>query len=467
MDETLQLPIAELARRFRSCELSPLELTRTLLEAIRKRDGPLRAYITVCAESATGAAKQAERDLREGKDKGPLHGIPVVHKDNLWTKGVRTTAHSRTLYDFVPEEGATAAARLARAGMILLGKTNTTEFACGDLYLFGDTPNPWDGSRFSGASSGGSASALAAGLAVAATGSDTGGSIRAPASFCGVVGVKPTFGRVSRFGLVPLSPTMDNVGPMARSVTDAALLLTAMSGFDPRDPSSAQQSVPDFAAGLEPELDGSELKGVVLGVPEEHFFSGLEPAVDGAVREALQALEGLGARPLPVSLPLAGELAAAASVLTMSEAFAQHASSLRTRAADYGPKARRRISAGAFYSAADYHEALQLRALWLRQLEAVFANVHALVTPTLPFTAFPLELQHAGPPDTSWGTRQFNLSGHPAMTLPCGFDERGLPVGLQIVARPFDERTMFRIGHAFERATPWHRRRPALEALHA
>jgi aspartyl-tRNA(Asn)/glutamyl-tRNA(Gln) amidotransferase subunit A len=462
VDEFLQLPIRELARRFRSRELSPLELTQSLLERTQAHDARLRSYITVCADTALEAARQAERELRSGDDRGPLHGVPVAHKDNLWTRSVRTTAHSRTLLEFVPEDDATAVERLAGAGMVLLGKTNTTEFACGDLHLFGDTPNPWDTSSFSGASSGGSASALAAGLALAATGSDTGGSIRAPASFCGVVGVKPTYGRVSRFGLVPLSPTMDHVGPMARTVADAALLLGAMSGHDPRDPSSARQPVPDFAAGLEPELGG-----LVLGVPEGHFYKGLEPAVDGAVREALRVLEGLGARLEPVSLPLAGELSAAASVVTMSEAFGQHAGRLRERAADYGPKARRRIAAGAFYSAADYQEALQVRALWLHQLGGVFASVDALLTPTLPFTAFPTELQHSGPPDTSWGTRQFNLSGHPAMTLPCGFEAGGLPIGLQVIARPFDERTMFQVGHAFEQATPWHRRRPSLEALHA
>lgn len=463
MNEVVRLSIAEMARKFRRRELSPVEVTNTLLEAIERHNGQLRSYITVCADDAQQAARRAEQELWDGNDKGLLHGIPIVHKDNIWTKGVRTTAHSDTLRDFIPEENATCAERLASAGMILLGKTNTTEFACGDLHLFGDTPNPWDMARFSGASSGGSASALAAGLAVAATGSDTGGSIRAPASFCGVVGVKPTFGRVSRYGLVPLSPTMDNVGPMARCVADASLLLTAMSGLDPRDPSTAQQLVPDFAGQL-----GSELHGMVLGIPENHFFTGLTPEVDRAVQSALGVLEELGARLEPVRLSLASELGAVASVITMSEAFGQHAWCLRARASEYGPKARRRISAGAFYSAADYQQALHLRSLWLHQLKAVFEGVDALVTPTLPFTAFPREAQHSEPPDTSWGTRHFNLSGHPAMTLPCGFDAHGLPIGLQIVTRAFDEVTMFRIGHAFEQSTPWHLQRPVpMEKNHA
>jgi aspartyl-tRNA(Asn)/glutamyl-tRNA(Gln) amidotransferase subunit A len=361
------------------------------------------------------------------------------------------------MLDFVPDEDATFIGRLAERGMILLGKTNTTEFACGDMLEFGYTPNPWNLSRYAGSSSSGSASALAAGLAIATTGTDTGGSIRFPASVCGIVGVKPTYGRVSRHGVVPLSWTMDNVGPMTRTVADAALMLTAMSGHDPRDPGTADEPVPDFGAELTPRLDG-----LVLGVPEQHFFDDLEPGVDAAVRGALKQLEALGAQLEPVSLPSAGDLAAIGTILVKVEAFCQHAVRLRERGHDYGTKARQRIAAGAYSSAGDYLQALQLRTLWNRELAAAFSKVDALITPTLPFTAYPLSVQmdDLSPPDTSWGTRHFNLSGHPAMTVPCGFDADGLPVGLQIAAHAYDEATMFRIGHAYEQATPWHLERP-------
>lgn len=463
MPELPFLPVTELSQRIAAREVSPVELVTALLERIDAFDPLLKSYITVCHESVLDEAKQAEADISAGNYLGPLHGIPVSHKDISWTQGVRTTAHSKTLLDFVPQADATHVRRLAERGMILLGKTNTTEFACGDMAEFGFTPNPWDFTRFSGASSGGSASAIVAGLAVATTGSDTGGSIRAPASLCGLVGVKPTFGRVSRYGVIPLSWTMDHAGPMTRTVADSALMLQAMSGFDPLDPSSAQQEVPDFTAGLNPDLHGK-----VLGIPENHFYEKLEPDVDQAVQAALQQLEQLGARLEPVTLPTAGDLEVVGSVLVMAEAFSQHAGRLRGHAQDYGPKARRRISTGAFYTAAEYQQALQLRTLWINELDAVLQKVDALITPTLPFTAFSIDTQASGPPDTSWGTRHFNLSGHPALTLPCGFDSQGLPIGLQIAAKAFDEATMFQVAHAYEQSTPWHQRIPTLpEGSHA
>jgi aspartyl-tRNA(Asn)/glutamyl-tRNA(Gln) amidotransferase subunit A len=455
MSELSFLPVTTLAALLRARELSPVELVAALLARIDRFDPLLKSYITVCHESALTAAKAAEKEIAEGRYRGPLHGIPVAHKDISLTKGVRTTAHSKTLRNFVPSTDATHVSHLAAAGMILLGKTNTTEFACGDMAEFGYTPNPWDVTRFSGASSGGSASALAAGLAVATTGTDTGGSIRAPAGFCGVVGVKPTFGRVSRCGVIPLSWTMDHAGPMTRTVADAALMLTAMSGYDPLDPSSAREPVPSFAAELTPELTE-----VVIGVPETYFFDNLSAEVAQAVDAALAQLCELGAQLMPVRLPMASELEPIGSLLVGVEAYSQHAERLRLQAADYGPKARRRIAVGAFFTAAEYQQALQLRRLWIAELDGVLQRVDVLVTPTLPFTAFTIATQIEGPPDTSWGTRHFNLSGHPAMTVPCGVDQQGLPIGLQIVAKAFDEAAMFRVAHAFEQATVWHRRRP-------
>jgi aspartyl-tRNA(Asn)/glutamyl-tRNA(Gln) amidotransferase subunit A len=439
-------------------EVSPVEIVEALLGRIDRYSDELRSYITVCAEPARVEARQAERDILDGRRRGPLHGIPITHKDISLTKGVRTTAHSRTLLEFVPDHDATHVRRLSEAGMILLGKTNTTEFACGALDVFGVHRNPWDLSRYAGGSSGGSANALAFGLAVAATGSDTGGSIRVPASFCGVVGVKPTYGRVSRYGLIPLAWSMDHVGPMARTVADCALLLNAMAGHDAFDPMTVSAAVPDFTEGLRRGING-----LVLGVPQQHFYEGLDPEVDAVMRAALRQLEELGATLQPVDLPRAADAAAAGSVLVMVEAFAQHAGRLRRQGEEYGARTRRRIASGAFYSTADYQTATEIRALWARDLERVLHRVHALVTPTVQIPAFPVQVQlsEAGPPDTGWATRHFNLSGHPAVSLPCGATAGGLPVGMQLAGRAFDESTLFRIAHAYEEATPWHTWRPS------
>ncbi len=451
------LPITELATLIKNKDISPVDLVEELLDRIELFNADLNSYITLCKDSALLAASNAEAEIFEGKYRGSLHGIPVAHKDISKTKHIRTTAHSKTLLNFVPEFNATHVERLEQAGMILLGKTNTTEFACGDMHLFGKTRNPWDLTRSSGASSGGSANAIAAGLAVATTGTDTGGSTRVPASMCGVVGVKPTFGRVSRYGVIPLSWSMDSVGPITRTVSDAALMLNAMSGFDSLDPSSSKQAVPDFSSLL-----GHSLEGMSLGIPEHYFFEGLEPAVDSALKQALRQLESLGATLKVVHLPMAKDLAAAANILVMVEAFSQHAYRLRKQAPEYGPKARRRISSGAFFTSAEYLQAGQIRALWLQDLENVMAQVDALITPTLPFTAFTVEAWDNSPPDTSWATRHFNLSGHPAMTLPCGFDGAGLPIGMQIIGKAFDEVTMFQIGHAYELVTKWYEHKPVL-----
>jgi aspartyl-tRNA(Asn)/glutamyl-tRNA(Gln) amidotransferase subunit A len=452
-------PLTALSRMLARAEVSPVDVVEALLGRIERHNADLGSYITVCRDSARAAARQAEQDIVAGRRRGPLHGIPIAHKDISLTKEVRTTAHSRTLLDFVPDHDATHVRRLSEAGMILIGKTNTTEFACGALDVFGVHRNPWDLSRYAGGSSGGSAAALAAGLAVAATGSDTGGSIRVPASFCGIVGVKPTFGRVSRYGVIPLSWSMDHVGPMGRTVADCALLLNAMAGHDPLDPSSARVAVPDFTNGIE-----GGIQGLVLGVPRQHFFEGLDPEVDTRVQAALRQFEALGASLEPVDLPRAGDVAAAQSLLTMVEAYGQHAGALRRHAARYGVRTRRRIASGAFYSTADYQTAQTIRTLWTRDLERAFRRVHVLVTPTLPFPAFPVEVQlsESGPPDTAWGTRHFNFSGHPALTLPCGATAAGLPVGLQLAGRAFDEAHLFRIAHAYEQATPWHTWRPSV-----
>lgn len=450
--------LTELGRLLDTRKVSPVEIVSAALERIERYNGRLASYITVCGEAALAAARRAEQEITGGGGRRTrLHGLPIAHKDISLTKGVRTTAHSRCLIEHVPDRDATHVRRLAEAGMIMLGKTNTTEFACGTMDLFGVARNPWDLSRYTGGSSAGSASALAAGMAPAATGSDTGGSIRVPASFCGIVGLKPTYGRVSRYGLIPLSWSMDHVGPMARTVADCALLLSTMAGHDPLDPTSVRTPVPDFTDGLD-----AGVRGMVLGVPKQHFYEGLEPEVDAAARAALRHLEGEGARLEPVDLPLAGHIAGPGGILIMAEAYGLHARQLRERAADYGDRTRRRIASGACYTSGEYEAATRVRVAWTRQAARALERVDAIVTPTLPHAAFTVEVQKAGePPDTSWGTRHFNLSGHPALTLPCGFTAAGLPIGMQLAGRYFDEATLFRIAHAYERSTPWHDRRPA------
>jgi len=451
--------LTELGRLLDERQVSPVEIVRAILDRVDRYNGRLASYITVCGDAALAEARVAEREVvRDRRRRGRLHGLPIAHKDVSLTRGVRTTAHSRCMVEYVPDRDATHVRRLREAGMILLGKTNTTEFACGTMDLFGVHRNPWDLGRYAGGSSGGSANALAAGLAVAATGSDTGGSIRVPSSFCGIVGLKPTYGRVSRSGLVPLSWSMDHVGPMARTVADCALLLNTMAGHDPDDPTSVRSAVPDFTDGLE-----AGIRGIVLGVPRQHFYEGLDPDVDAALRGALRQLEALGARLEPVDLPLAPHVSAPAGILIMAEAYGLHAADMRKRAADYGARTRRRILSGACYTSGEYEEAVRVRVAWMRQIVAALEGVDAVVTPTLPHPAFPVETQLADPPDTSWGTRHFNMSGHPALTVPCGFTAAGLPVGMQLAGRYFDEASLFRIGHAYERATPWHTRRPALE----
>lgn len=445
----------ELGNLLASGQVGALELLEAYIARIESFDGSFRSHVLVDHDGARRAARNAERELAAGKRRGPLHGVPVSHKDNLWTSGLRTGVHTRTSISRDATEDATAVARLRGAGLIVLGKTNTTEFACGDQQLHGDTPNPWDRDMHSGASSAGSASALAAGLTGVATGSDTGGSIRAPSALCGIVGVKPTYGRVSRHGLVPLAWSLDNVGPMARSVQDVAHMLAAMSGYDRLDPTSSRRPVPQDLA----RLDGP-LVGLVIGVATGHFATDVEPAVSDAVGAALRVLEGQGAILEEVYLPSAAELVPIGNLLTTWEGFTLHAETLRTEAEMYGTRARPRLASGGFYSAADVGKAMQLRALWAQEVADAFHRVDAIVTPTLPYTAVGREDWVVRPADTSWATRAFNLTGNPAMNVPCGFDSKSRPIGMQVVARHFDEHTMLRIAHCFEQATDWHKLHP-------
>jgi aspartyl-tRNA(Asn)/glutamyl-tRNA(Gln) amidotransferase subunit A len=459
MDEELAyLSVAEMSALIQEKMVSPVEIVKAILSRIDALDSRLKSYITVCADTALAEAEEAESEIGKGEYRGPLHGIPISHKDISLTRGVRTTAHSRVLLDFIPAEDATHVSRLRGSGMILLGKTNLTEFACGAMELFGVPQNPWNLEYYAGGSSGGSASALAAGLAIAATGTDTGGSIRVPASFCGIVGLRPTFGRVSRFGVFPVSWSMDQVGPMARTVTDCALLMSVMAGLDQRDPTTAAVPVPNFTSSLD-----KGLHGVVLGVPQKYFLEGLAPDIEAAFRETLIMFEELGAKVEPINMPHACDLYPVMEVIMMVEAFGEHAATLRRHYTDYATKTRRRLASGAFYTAADYQHALRIRALWIKDVRSALSSVDALLTPTVPTTAFTVKAQLDVPPDCGQFTRPFSLSGNPALSLPCGFSKNGLPIGLQIVGRPFDEPLLFQVGAGYEMATSWHKKRAPLE----
>jgi aspartyl-tRNA(Asn)/glutamyl-tRNA(Gln) amidotransferase subunit A len=457
MDELHHADIVSLAPLLRDRKVSPVELARWFLERIERLDPVLHAFITVDPDGVLAQARAAEQAIAAGGYRGPLHGIPVAHKDVFWTRGLRTTAHSGVLRNFVPDEDATIVARLAAAGAITLGKANTHEFACGGMEFFGFACNAWDPERVPGGSSSGPATALAAQMAVAATGSDTGGSIRLPASFSGVVGFKPTYGRVGRHGLTVLSWHMDHPGPLARSVTDAALVMNAIAGHDPKDPSSARLPVPDFTSGL-----GASLSGVRLGVPRRFFFEDLHPDVGARVEAALGVLQGLGATLEEVTIPHVAEAVVAHYVIAFAEAASVFEKELTARPQDFGPTAFHRISQGRFFTAAEYLRAMRVREVAIRETQDVFTRVDAVVSATTPYPAYRRDEFVGKQVDVGRLTRLANLTGQPSISVPCGFTRERMPVGLQVTGRAWDESTVLRIAHAYEQATPWHTERAPL-----
>jgi aspartyl-tRNA(Asn)/glutamyl-tRNA(Gln) amidotransferase subunit A len=467
MAELTWATITELARMTATKEVSSVDVVRAYLDRIAKHDGALRSYITVSAEAALEAAKKADAELAAGQAIGPLHGVPIALKDLFNTAGVRTTGGSKILADEVPAEDATVVKRLKAAGAIVIGKLNMHEFAYGPEGLnaqFGDVRNPWDGAvhRIAGGSSSGSGAAVAAGLCAGALGSDTGGSIRIPASLCGITGLKVTYGRVSRAGVLPLSWTLDTAGPMARSAADCGVLLGATAGYDPADQSTSVLPVPDYRAALT-----GDVKGLRIGVLRPWFFDGATEEIANAVEEAAKLFEKLGAKIDEVKLEQIAHAPAAAAAIVACEAAAYHLRWLRTRSDDYQPDVRDRLRAGIFVSGAHYIVAQQVRAMIRDEVDAAFTRRDVLLTPATPISAPPLgqhEIMIRGAKaDVRTSllkfTRPFNLSGHPACSLPCGF-AAGLPLGMQIVGRPFDEATVLRAADAYQRATDWHTRRP-------
>ncbi len=456
------LTIAQAADLLSRRELSPVELTEACLSRIEAFDGRLNAFITVTAEAALEAARAAEKEIARGEYRGPLHGVPLALKDLFDVVGVRTTAGSKILADNVAQDDSAAAARLKDAGAVLLGKLNMHEFAFGATGVnphYGPCRNPWDTGRITGGSSSGSGAAVAAGQCLAALGTDTGGSIRIPASLCGVVGLKPTFGRVSQRGIIPLSWSLDHVGPLTRTVEDAAIVLQAIAGHDPKDPSSATDPVPHYTSAL-----GDGASGLRIGIPTEFFFENVDPEIEAAVRKAISVLEAQGAIAEEVSLPHIEEIPAAVAAIMLPEALAYHQRWMEERPGDYGDDVRYRLELAGRYSAVTYVQARRLRETAREEWrQGVFSLVDIIATPT---TAIPAPAIEDGGLQTTLNlirlTNPFNFLGLPAISVPCGFTASGLPIGLQLAGRWWEEATVLRAAHAYQQATEWAQRRPQL-----
>jgi aspartyl-tRNA(Asn)/glutamyl-tRNA(Gln) amidotransferase subunit A len=476
----------ELAARYRSGEATPTQAVTEYLARVEALDPQVRAFLTVTREDALRRAAEADARFRAGTPRGRLDGVPIALKDVLCTRGIRTTCGSKILERFVPPYDATVVARLFAAGAVLLGKLNMDEFAMGsstEHSAFFTTHNPWDLARVPGGSSGGAAAAVAADMAALTLGTDTGGSIRQPAAFSGVLGMKPTYGRVSRYGLIAFASSLDQVGPFARDAEDAALLLGAIAGPDPMDATAIDVPVPDYRAAL-----GQGIEGLRLGVPAEYFIEGMDPEVEQAVRAAIATLEGLGARTEPVSLPHTEYGLAAYYVIAPAEAssnlarydgvkYGLRAPGARdlidmyskTRAAGFGAEVKRRVMLGTYVLSAGYHDAYygqaqKVRTLVRRDFEQAFARVDVIVAPTTPGVAFkmgekedPLQMYL-----NDIFTIPVNLAGLPGVSIPGGFTQAGLPIGLQLIAPAFDEATLLRVAHAYQGATTWHTRKPPL-----
>jgi aspartyl-tRNA(Asn)/glutamyl-tRNA(Gln) amidotransferase subunit A len=445
-------------------ELSPVELTRDFLDRIEATDERLHSFITVLGEEALEQARTAEAEILRGGYKGPLHGIPFALKDLYDTAGVRTTSGSRVDIDRVPLEDATATARLKAAGAVLLGKLAMHEYALGGPDFttpFEPARNPWNLAHITGGSSSGSGSAVASGQCMAALGSCTGGSIRGPASLCGIVGLKPTYGRVSRAGVVTLSWSQDHCGPMTWTVEDTAFMLQAIAGHDPKDPTSSKAPVPDYSLSLK-----EDVRGLTIGVPRHFFFDpnpSVNPEVVAIVERGLEALGELGANLEEVTIPSLEYVRAANVIIMLSEAYAFHERNLKARPQDFGEMVRARFRIGGLLSAGDYVQAQRCRQIVKREFAEVLRKVDLLVTPTMtqPAAAF----QGYDATSTIRGpsfTAPFNVTGLPAISVPCGFTANGLPVGMQIAGKPFDEPTVLRAAYTYQQHARWFERRPPI-----
>ena len=480
--------ISELHRQLIHKERSAVEMTQAALHQIETLEPKLQSFLQVTVDQALAAARQVDNQIAAGEDIGLLAGIPIAVKDNLCTQGIPTTCGSRILENFIPPYESTVTQKLAAAGAVILGKTNLDEFAMGSSTEnsgFQLTANPWDLTRVPGGSSGGSAAAVAGEECVAALGSDTGGSIRQPASFCGVVGMKPTYGLVSRYGLVAFASSLDQIGPFARCVEDSAILLNAIAGHDPKDATSLNVKIPDYLAALRPNL--KPRRGLKIGVIQETFGEGLDPEVEQAVTQAVSVLQDLGAEIRIISCPRFRYGLPTYYIIAPSEASANLArydgvkygfrhpdtDNLiemygKTRAEGFGKEVKRRIMVGTYALSAGYYDAYYLKAQKVRTLikqdfEKALSQVEVLVTPTTPTTAFKAQEKTANPLTmylSDLMTIPVNLAGLPALNVPCGFDQNGLPIGMQLIGSVLGEARLFEVAYAYEQATPWHLHRP-------
>ena len=458
-----------------------MELTELFLERISAEDGKINSYITVWEKAAVEAARKAEKQISEGNYLGPLHGVPIALKDIFVTKDSRTTCGSKMLRDFVAPYNSTVAERLLASGSVILGKNNMDEFAMGssnETSYFGPVKNPWDTDRVPGGSSGGSAAATVANLCVASVGTDTGGSIRQPGSLCGVVGMKPTYGRVSRFGMIAFASSLDQAGPIAKTVEDAAIILSSIAGYDPLDSTSVNLPTADYSNAL-----SADIKGLRVGIPKEYFVSGMDPEVEKSVREAITQLEALGAEIVEISLPHSRYAVSTYYIIAPSEASSnlarydgvrytyrcENAETLRdlffrSRSEGFGDEVKRRIMLGTYALSTGYYDAYYVKAqkartLIIRDFEDAWGKVDVIASATSPETAFGIGEKTDDPLKMYLSdvlTIPCNIAGLPGISVPCGFSSEKLPIGLQIMGKPFDEQTVLNVAYAYEQSTKWY-----------
>jgi len=463
------LPATELSALIRSGDVSPVEAAEAYLDRIGQIDGKLNSYITVCRDEALAEAQQAEKEIAAGNYRGPMHGLPVAVKDQFYTKGIRTTGGSAILKDLVPNEDATVVANLKAAGSVLLGKLNMSEYAMGDAFFhpFGTPHNPWDLSRNPGTSSSGSGAATAAFLCATSLGEDTGGSIRGPASFCGLVGIRPSWGRVSRYGVLGASWSMDTVGPISRTTADCAMTLGAIAGYDPKDPSTWDVPVPDYLSMLT-----GEIRGLKVGVIQERVDTeAVDPEVRDNVVQAIAVLGELGADIQEVSIPLIVHSAAISNTIILTDAAGVHRQGIDEHLGEYDHNIQIRLLVGSIIPAQAHQKAVKLRQVLRQQILDALEKVDVLVMPTSSIPASPIRTKAGigskqevldGLAGRRSFTAPFNVANTPALSINCGFTSQNLPVGFQIAGKPFGEGTLFRVAQAYEQATDWHTRRPPI-----
>lgn len=480
------LTVSEARELLAKGEVSSVDLAKAMLDRISQVDDKVKAFVTVCADKALAQAQEVDDRFAKGEGLGPLAGIPMVLKDNMCTEGVLTSCSSKILKGFVPPYNATVVEKLQEAGAVILGKANMDEFAMGSSTEnsgLHKTANPWDLSRVPGGSSGGSAAVVSAGEGLFSLGSDTGGSIRQPASFCGVVGMKPTYGRVSRYGLIAFASSLDQIGPFTKDVTDCANVMNVISGYDPKDSTSANVDLPDFTAYLT-----GDIKGMRIGIPKEYFVEGMQPEVEQAIKAAIAKFEELGAICEPCSLPHTEYALPTYYLIAPAEASsnlarydgvrygyrAEGAEDLismfkKTRSEGFGAEVKRRIMLGTYALSSGYYDAYYLKAQKVRTLikqdfDEVYKKFDVLLSPTAPSTAFKFG-EKANDPISMYlsdiFTMSVNLAGIPALSMPCGF-ANGMPIGLQLMGKAFDEGTILKAAYAFEQATDYHKARPNL-----